>query len=106
MTLAFPFRPGVRVVLLSSPGGTLQPEVVLVPVCGCCVQVKDRELERLLRALDSCKAAEAELAVAGGDALEGARRVDADLAAVGVVQLPWDDPALFQSPAGGDGAGP
>ncbi|MEW5300295.1 MAG: hypothetical protein WDW36_003235 [Sanguina aurantia] len=53
------------------------------------VKVKDRELERLLRALDSCKAAEAELAVAGGDALEGARRVDADLAAarVHVAQL-------------------
>lgn len=53
----------------------------------CCVQVKERELERLLRALDSSKAAEAELTVAGGDALEGARRMDADLAAVGVILL-------------------
>ncbi|MEW5316929.1 MAG: hypothetical protein WDW38_008268 [Sanguina aurantia] len=53
------------------------------------VKVKERELERLLRALDSSKAAEAELTVAGGDALEGARRMDADLAAarVAVAQL-------------------
>lgn len=45
--------------------------------------MKDRELERLLRALDSSKAVEAELTSAGGDALDGARRTDADLAAVG-----------------------